>query len=79
MTSNFSGRCAVFLGLVLGLVMTIDTRSGSTLEQAEDPPGFTVVPPLGLDLYLPAPPDNPITTEKLRLGQRLFVEDAPLR
>lgn len=74
MTSQFSGRCAVFLGLVLGLVMTIETRSGSTLEQAEDPPGFTVVPPLGLDLYLPAPPDNPITTEKVRLGQRLFVE-----
>lgn len=28
--------------------------------------------PLGLDLYLPAPEDNPLTTEKIELGRRLF-------
>ena len=28
--------------------------------------------PLGLDLYLPVPEDNPITTEKIDLGRRLF-------
>ncbi len=31
-------------------------------------------PPQGLDLYLPAPLDNPITAEKLALGERLFGE-----
>jgi cytochrome c peroxidase len=28
--------------------------------------------PLGLDLYMPAPEDNPITVDKIRLGRRLF-------
>ena len=28
--------------------------------------------PLGLDLYLPAPEENPITAEKIELGRRLF-------
>ena len=28
--------------------------------------------PLGLDLYLPAPEDNPLTVEKIELGRRLF-------
>lgn len=31
-----------------------------------------LVIPLGLDLYLPAPEDNPITAEKIELGRRLF-------
>src|SRR5215471_2871448 len=29
-------------------------------------------PPLGLDLYLPAPEENPITPAKVALGRRLF-------
>jgi len=28
--------------------------------------------PLGLDLYLPVPDDNPLTAEKIELGRRLF-------
>ena len=28
--------------------------------------------PLGLDLYMPVPEDNPITEEKIELGRRLF-------
>ena len=28
--------------------------------------------PLGLDLYLPVPENNPLTTEKIELGRRLF-------
>jgi cytochrome c peroxidase len=28
--------------------------------------------PLGLDLYLPTPEDNPLTAEKIELGRRLF-------
>jgi cytochrome c peroxidase len=31
-------------------------------------------PPLGLDLYLPAPEENPITPAKLALGRRLFSD-----
>ena len=30
--------------------------------------------PLGLDLYRPVPDENPITSEKVRLGRRLFRE-----
>jgi cytochrome c peroxidase len=28
--------------------------------------------PLGLDLYMPVPEDNPLTIEKIELGRRLF-------
>src|SRR5215470_8462698 len=28
--------------------------------------------PLGLDLYMPVPEDNPITQQKIELGRRLF-------
>ena len=31
-----------------------------------------LVIPLGLDLYMPVPEDNPITLEKIELGRRLF-------
>jgi cytochrome c peroxidase len=30
--------------------------------------------PLGLDLYMPAPEDNPLTSEKIELGRRLFSD-----
>lgn len=30
--------------------------------------------PLGLDLYLPVPEDNPLTTEKIALGRQLFFD-----
>jgi cytochrome c peroxidase len=33
-----------------------------------------IVIPLGLDLYLPASEDNPITAEKIELGRRLFSD-----
>jgi cytochrome c peroxidase len=31
-------------------------------------------PPLGLDAYLPTPPDNPLTPERAALGRELFFE-----
>ena len=40
----------------------------ASLGLASDP--LTI--PLGLDLYLPVPEDNPITAEKVALGSRLF-------
>jgi cytochrome c peroxidase len=30
--------------------------------------------PLGLDIYLPAPEENPLTAEKIELGRRLFFD-----
>src|SRR6266705_716106 len=30
--------------------------------------------PLGLDLYLPAPEENPLTAENIELGRRLFFD-----
>jgi cytochrome c peroxidase len=35
---------------------------------------LAIVTPVGLDLYLPAPADNPITEEKIELGRRLFFD-----
>lgn len=31
-------------------------------------------PPLGLDAYMPTPPDNPVTPEKAALGRKLFFD-----
>src|SRR5947207_15478458 len=30
--------------------------------------------PVGLDLYLPAPEENPVTADKIELGRRLFFD-----
>ena len=30
--------------------------------------------PLGLDLYMPVPEENPLTAEKIELGRRLFFD-----
>ncbi len=39
------------------------------------PAGVRPVPvPIGLDLYVPAPSNNPITPDKMALGRRLFFE-----
>jgi cytochrome c peroxidase len=35
---------------------------------------FSIVIPLGLDLYLPTPESNPLTTEKVERGRRLFSD-----
>jgi cytochrome c peroxidase len=35
---------------------------------------LAVVIPLGLDLYLPVPEENPLTAEKIELGRRLFFD-----
>ena len=38
--------------------------------------GAAIVIPLGLDLYLPVPEDNPLTPARVALGRRLFRERA---
>ena len=35
---------------------------------------LTLVIPLGLDLYMPVPEDNPLTAEQIELGRRLFFD-----
>src|SRR5574342_785612 len=45
--------------------------AGATGGRADVPP---VVVPVGLDLYVPAPLDHPLTREKIALGRRLFFE-----
>jgi cytochrome c peroxidase len=35
---------------------------------------LTLAIPLGLDLYLPVPEDNPLTAEKIELGRQLFFD-----
>jgi cytochrome c peroxidase len=35
---------------------------------------IVVTIPLGLDLYMPVPEDNPLTVEKIELGRRLFFD-----
>jgi cytochrome c peroxidase len=35
---------------------------------------FVLRPPLGLDLYMPVPESNPLTSSKIALGRRLFFD-----
>ena len=35
---------------------------------------LTLAIPLGLDLYMPVPEDNPMTAEKIELGRQLFFD-----
>ena len=44
---------------------------GVAAQSAVDPTAERSVP-LGLDLYMPIPEDNPLTAEKIVLGRALF-------
>jgi cytochrome c peroxidase len=59
--------CSVGVPLALLLVLT-STR----LPHAAEPVLLAV--PRGLDLYLPTPPDNPLTQAKITLGRQLFAD-----
>lgn len=51
--------------------------AGLLAAAAQSPESSPVVRPsipLGLDLYLPIPEDNPLTAEKVALGRRLFFD-----
>lgn len=83
--TSISRRDRVLLGVLVAIpVIAVETRARRepaieqeatvAVAQPESVSGPPVVPPLGLDLYLPAPPDNPITAEKLTLGRSLFNE-----
>ena len=55
----------------LAMAATVGIPSGRRGPVAAQPNGE---PLLGLDLYRPAPEDNPLTPEKVSLGRRLFHE-----
>src|SRR5262245_11158034 len=51
--------------------------SGAAASASEPPnlPGSQrIVTPLGLDLYMAVPEENPLTADKVALGRRLFAE-----
>jgi len=52
----------------------VETRRIEEVASVGQPskPGTTRQVPLGLDLYMPVPEDNPLTVEKIALGRRLF-------
>ena len=62
----------VFCRAIGGSLLAVWTAA--VLAQTNGASNPVLITPLGLDLHLPAPLDNPITSEKLTLGARLFEE-----
>jgi cytochrome c peroxidase len=61
-------------GLALGVFVALSCAT--TLGFAGSTgPVWTLEVPLGLDRYVPAPAENPITREKIALGRRLFSDE----
>ena len=65
---------AVLMGAASRGILAARASSSAAGPHVEDPSDLPVTPPLGLDLYIPAPPDNPITAAKVRLGRQLFAD-----
>ena len=61
---NLLGTAGVLAGAVLAVPATAQTASAPQRPEI----------PLGLDLYLPVPEDNPLTPVKVALGRRLFFD-----
>lgn len=56
-------------------VLSIASLAALTALVAATPAAATPRnPPLGLDAYMPTPPENPVTPEKAALGRRLFFD-----
>lgn len=64
------GECGL-ARIALIAVCAVASDSGPRVVGAQ---GRLDVPPLGLDLYLPIPSDNPPTPSTIRLGERLFFD-----
>ena len=54
-------------------LLAVGLLAGSAMAQNSAAPQRPEIP-LGLDLYLPVPEDNPITLEKVALGRKLFFD-----
>jgi cytochrome c peroxidase len=57
----------------LGVFVALGCATTLGFVGSHNPAGNIEVP-IGLDRYVPAPADNPITPEKIALGRRLFFE-----
>jgi cytochrome c peroxidase len=53
-------------------VVAVSLAVGSIPLNTQAAIGALLTIPLGLDLYMPVPEDNPITSDKVDLGRRLF-------
>jgi cytochrome c peroxidase len=71
-------RFVVVGALLLAPATPVETAAAQTAPVVEDNsfPAWTVDPPLGLQVYMRIPDDNPLTREKVELGRRLFEETA---
>lgn len=58
---------------LLWLTMPALMFAVSTVAQSSSAPRRPAIP-LGLDLYMPVPEDNPVTPDKVALGRRLFFD-----
>ena len=56
------------------LCWAVPTLLGVTAAGQSEPPRYRPAIPLGLDLYMPVPEDNPLTAEKIALGGKLFSD-----
>jgi len=62
--------------LPIGLLVALTYVSAAGSGGAERTAPRILDVPIGLDRYVPAPADNPITPEKIALGRRLFFDTA---
>jgi len=62
------GKLLVTVGLVTAALLAV--LAGAQTSAVPRRPKI----PLGLDLYLPCPEDNPLTAEKVALGRKLFFD-----
>jgi cytochrome c peroxidase len=71
-TLRQSGRVTRLLSIAVLLALTYAPELGLAGAGTALPPDLRV--PIGLDRYVPVPPDNPITAQKAALGRRLFFD-----
>ena len=67
---NHNGPMSVALAMSLLAVALLAGAVSPLVSQAAWRPRI----PLGLDLYMPVPEDNPLTSEKVELGRKLFSD-----
>ena len=61
-------KCLPKLALLIAVAIAATSGVRATAQET------TIDRPLGLDLYMPVPNDNPLTPEKVALGRELFSE-----
>ncbi len=59
--------------LVAASMLAVAILAAAAQQSTPEAPRLLQIP-LGLDLYMPVPEDNPLTSEKVALGRRLFFD-----